>query len=96
MAERQEVDARYRGSDLDVGQVRVAATAVALFVAVGRAMRAVVASTFSFSANGEHQPTHREKGCGGQDDAYYDALCHINRLPIWKNTVLTTQARPMV
>ena len=90
------MDGRYRGSDLDVGQVRVAAAAVALFVAVGRAMRAVVARTFSFSTHGEDQPAHREKSSGGQDDAYYDALCHINRLPIWKNTVLTTQASPMV
>ena len=63
-------------------------------------IRAVATATTAaaFPLAKVHYPTHQKEGCDGNGKYHYDFLQHnqINRLPIWKNNVLTIQARPMV
>ena len=60
------------------------------------AVLAATAAAATFTFQGTDEPADGEEERRRQDNTYYDCLYHINKLPIWKNSALTTQARPMV
>ena len=83
-------------SDLDVGQVEVGVVAVAVAPAAHRAAVAAGTAALPPATQGAHQPPHRQNGGEEQYDGDDNFLCHSSKDPIWKNSVLTIQARPMV
>ena len=75
-------------------QVHAGGVAPALVAAMRAAVATAVAS--ALAADCAHQaPNSEEERCSNNQDNY-NRLCHSNNEPIWKNNVLTIQAKPMV
>ena len=64
--------------------------------AVPAAIRAAIAVTATFAMQCSHNPPDSKESRYGQYKYHYDCLYHNNRVPIWKNKVLTIHAKPMV
>lgn len=81
-------------ADLNVWQMKPVGTVALSSTCPWTSLAATTAAALAF--DGADEPADGEEEGHRKYNTYYDCLYHNNKLPIWKNSVLTIQARPMV